>query len=548
MKIPDWQQKAEAKRSEAAAKIPQEWQIPKSILEKSHSPFDILRNSGILSEREITITEDHDATDLVRKLASREYSSLEVTTAFAKRAAIAQQLTSCLTETFFDVALQRAQELDEYLERTGKTVGPFHGLPISIKESFSVTGVPTTLGFVSFLDRPVSTKNSALVEVLLAAGAVLYVKTNIPQTMMTADSHNNVFGRVLNPYGKDITAGGSSGGEGCLVALRGSPLGVGTDIAGSIRIPALCCGLVGFKPTVGRVPYGGQTSAARPGMVGVAPTAGPICHSARDAELFLRVVFNSNAADLDDGALGISWTEPKPSSILTIGIMPEDPERPIHPPMKRVLADAVHSLTAAGHRVVDLTKKMTFVSKACEVSWEYFSMDPDRTPLGHIARGGEPPIPSLHFTYNLDGTGPEPDLRKLFELNVARNEITAQMRELFVENQLDVILGPGYQSCAVAHDAYGLPMYTVLANLVDVGCHIHVYRSFTDNSKYPACVLPIGSANEAADKAFIREVDYVPPYQPQMIEGAPCHVQVIGRRLKDEILAHAVSAIERAFQ
>ncbi|KAJ6097040.1 hypothetical protein N7499_001414 [Penicillium canescens] len=515
MKIPDWQQKAEAKRSEAAAKIPQEWQIPKSILEKSHSPFDILRNSGILSEREITITEDHDATDLVRKLASREYSSLEVTTAFAKRAAIAQQLTSCLTETFFDVALQRAQELDEYLERTGKTVGPFHGLPISIKESFSVTGVPTTLGFVSFLDRPVSTKNSALVEVLLAAGAVLYVKTNIPQTMMTADSHNNVFGRVLNPYGKDITAGGSSGGEGCLVALRGSPL----ELVPTSQAP------------FGSLHYA-VTSAARPGMVGVAPTAGPICHSARDAELFLRVVFNSNAADLDDGALGISWTEPKPSSILTIGIMPEDPERPIHPPMKRVLADAVHSLTAAGHRVVDLTKKMTFVSKACEVSWEYFSMDPDRTPLGHIARGGEPPIPSLHFTYNLDGTGPEPDLRKLFELNVARNEITAQMRELFVENQLDVILGPGYQSCAVAHDAYGLPMYTVLANLVD----------------YPACVLPIGSANEAADKAFIREVDYVPPYQPQMIEGAPCHVQVIGRRLKDEILAHAVSAIERAFQ
>ncbi|OQD79391.1 hypothetical protein PENANT_c052G06155 [Penicillium antarcticum] len=532
MTIPGWQQKAETKRSEAAAKIPQEWQIPKSILEKDYSPFDVPRKSGILNDREIAITEDYDATDLVRKLASREYSSLEVTTAFAKRAAIAQQLTFCLTETFFEVALQRAKELDEQLERTGKTIGPFHGLPISIKESFSVTGIQTTLGFVSFLERPVSTKNSALVDVLLAAGAVLYVKTNIPQTMMTADSHNNVFGRVLNPYGKKITAGGSSGGEGCLVALRGSPLGVGTDIAGSIRIPALCCGLVGFKPTVGRVPYGGQTSAARPGMVGIAPTAGPLCHSARDAELFLRVVFNSNAADLDDGALGISWLEQKPSSTLTIGFMPEDPERPMHPPMKRVLAEAVQKLTAAGHRVVDLAKEMNFVAKACDISWEYFSMDPDRTPLAHIARGGEPPIPSLHFTYDLEGTGAEPDLRKLFELNVARNEITAQMRRLFVDNQLDVILGAGYQSCAVEHDAYGLPVYTVLANLVD----------------YPACVLPIGNANKAADKAFIREVDYVPPYQPQVIQGAPCHVQVIGRRLKDESLAHAVSAIERAFQ
>ncbi|KAJ5775005.1 uncharacterized protein N7511_000016 [Penicillium nucicola] len=532
MSAPSWQQRAEAKRSEVAAKIPTEWQVPKSILEKDSSPFDIPRESGILSEREIAITEDHDATDLVHKLASREYTSLEVTTAFAKRAAIAQQLTSCLTEIFFDVALQRAKELDEHFERTGKTVGPFHGLPISIKESFSVTGIQTTLGFVSFLDRPVSEKNSALVDVLLAAGAVLYVKTNIPQTMMTADSHNNVFGRVLNPYGKDITAGGSSGGEGCLVALRGSPLGVGTDIAGSIRIPALCCGLVGFKPTVGRVPYGGQTSAARPGMVGIAPTAGPLCRSARDAELFLRVVFNSNAADLDNGALGIPWIEQNPSSTLTIGIMPEDPARPMHPPMKRALAEAAQKLSASGHRVVSLDKEMKFIARACEVSWEYFSLDPDRTPLGHIAKGGEPHIPSLHFTYNLEEVGPEPNLRKLFQLNVSRDEITAKMRQLFVDNQLDVILGAGYQSCAVEHDAYGLPLYTVLANLVD----------------YPACVLPIGSANKAADKAFIREVDYVPSYQPRLIEGAPCHVQVIGRKLKDESLMHAVSTIERAFQ
>jgi amidase len=481
MTVPDWQQKAETKRSQAAAKIPQEWKIPKSILGKGYSTFDIPRQSGILSDHEVDITENHDATDLIRKLASKEYSSLDVTTAFCKRAAIAQQLTSCLTETFFDSALRRAKELDDHLATTGKIVGPFHGLPISIKDSFSITGIPTTLGFVSFLENPLSVHNSALVEILVTAGAVLYVKTNIPQTMMTADSHNNVFGRVLNPYSEKVTAGGSSGGEGALVALRGSPLGVGTDIAGSIRIPALCCGLVGFKPTVGRVPYGGQTSPSRPGMTGIAPTAGPLCHSARDAELFLRVVFNSNAADLDDGALGIPWIEPARQSILTIGIMPEDPQRPIHPPMQRVLAEAERKLKAAGHKLVDLTAKMDFMSTACGVAWEYFSIDPDRTPIGHIARSGEPPIPSLRFTYKLDGTGPEPDLRKLFGLNVSRNEVTAQMRQTFVEGKLDIIIGPGYQSCAVAHDEYGVPMYTVLENLVDVS-HCNPDKVNSDSS------------------------------------------------------------------
>ena len=341
MSTVDWQQKSEIKRSEIAAKMPAQWQIPQSFLEQGHSAFDIPRRSGILTERELEITELHYATDLVQKLTSGKYSSVEVTTAFAKRAAIARQLTSCLTEIFFEAGLRRAQELDDHLVAIGEPVGPLHGLPVSIKESFGVTGIQTTLGFFSFLDRPPAAQNSALVDILLEAGAVLHVKTNIPQTMMTADSHNNVFERVLNPYKQGLTAGGSSGGEGALVALRGSPLGVGTDIAGSIRIPALCCGILGFKPTVGRVPYGGQTSASRPGMTGIAPTAGPLCHSARDAELLLKVVFDSNAADLDDGALGLPWSEPAPQTILTIGVMGEDLQRPIHPPMQRTLAEAV---------------------------------------------------------------------------------------------------------------------------------------------------------------------------------------------------------------
>lgn len=261
-----------------------------------HDPTNVLGipgRCGILNKQELNITENCDATALLENLASGQFTAVEVTTAFSKRAAIAQQLTNCLTETFFEMARNRARELDDHLAATGKTVGPSHGLPISIKESFSVSGIPTTLGFVSFLDRPPQATNSALVDVLLAAGAVLYVKTNIPQTMMTADSHNNVFGRVLNPHRLNLGAGGSSGGEGALVAMRGSVLGIGTDIAGSIRIPALCCGVVGSKPSVGRVPYGGQLSGARPGGTGIAPVAGPLCHTVRDAELLLKVVFST---------------------------------------------------------------------------------------------------------------------------------------------------------------------------------------------------------------------------------------------------------------
>lgn len=473
MTVPAWQEKAAAKRAEADAKIPSEWRLPAEVLEQTkdnQSVLDVPAKCGLLSKAELAITEIQDATALRDKLAAQELTAIEVVTAFCKRAAIAQQLTSCLTETMFPQALARAKELDAHLKLTGKPLGPLHGVPISLKETFNLQGVHSSLGFVSFLNHPPSTENSALVDILLAAGAVLYVKTNVPQTMMTADSHNNVFGRVLNPYRETLTAGGSSGGEGALIAMRGSLLGIGTDIAGSIRIPALCCGTVGFKPSVGRVPYAGQKSAGRPGMTGIAAVAGPLCHSVRDAELLLRVVFDAPTDDMDDMALGFPWIEPSTPSTqpLTIGIMPEDPHVPLHPNIQRTLGMAVEKLANAGHRVVDLSSQISFLSSASDLSFRFFRIDPDQTQLQHICDSGEPAIPSLRFTYDLEGKGSEPTLRELFDLNVAKASIAAQMRQIYLDNKLDVIIGPGYQSTAVPHDTYGVPVYTVIANLVDV--------------------------------------------------------------------------------
>lgn len=475
-----WQEKAALKAAQAAQKIPKQWRLSPDLLSSSKnasSVLDIPAKCGILTEKEIDITENYDATALLDKLACREFSSVEVTMAFSKRAAIAQQLTSCLTETFFDIALSRAQQLDDHLAKTGKTAGPLHGLPISLKESFSVTGIHTSLGIVSFLDRPPKSENAALVEVLLAAGAVIYVKTNVPQTMMTADSHNNVFGRVLNPHRLNLTAGGSSGGEGALIAMRGSILGVGTDIAGSIRIPALCCGVFGFKPSASRVPFGGQTSPMRHGMAGIMPVAGPLCHSTRDAELFLKTVFNSNAADLDESVLGVPWAVPQQRPILTVGIMPEDPQCPLHPPMQRTLKTVVNKLEACGHRIIDLSDQMPSLSEVSDLSSWYYTMDPDRVVLDNVTMSGEPFIPSLKSTFDLEGKGPEPHLRKFFDMNLIWGKLLSQMRQVFVDNKLDLILGAGYQSPAVPHDKYGYPMYTVFSNLMNVsqsgmlGCH-----------------------------------------------------------------------------
>lgn len=240
-----WESIAARKKQEQAARIPKDWLLPAHIDVFHNNALEVPASCGLLSEHEIQIT-NHDATALVEELAAGRLKSVDVVTAFCKRAAIAQQLTNCLTEMFFDTAIEHAKSLDEYYEKNGKPRGPFHGLPISLKDSFRIKGLDASIGIASLCCKPCTT-NSPLVDLLVEAGAVLYCKTNVPQTLMALDSHNNIFGRVINPANRHLTPGGSSGGEGALVAMRGSPLGVGTDVGGSIRIPAACNGLYGVK-------------------------------------------------------------------------------------------------------------------------------------------------------------------------------------------------------------------------------------------------------------------------------------------------------------
>lgn len=208
--------------------IPSQWKLPAELL--ASLPTDV---TGIpaqfLTAREAELTQ-LTASELARKIAARQVTSREVTLAFCHRAAIAQQLVNCLTEIFFDAAIARAEELDRILAQTGKVVGPLHGVPISIKDHFNIKGLETTGGYVSYANRGPVEKDALAVETLRNAGAVLYVKTNNPQCMMVLETVSNIYGRTLNPRNIKLGAGGSSGGEGALLALRGSPLGLGSDV------------------------------------------------------------------------------------------------------------------------------------------------------------------------------------------------------------------------------------------------------------------------------------------------------------------------------
>ncbi|TIC89846.1 Acetamidase [Colletotrichum higginsianum] len=265
-----WEVIASRHRAKQQQAIPQAWTIPDSKLKELSGTgtghegrliaLNALGKSALLTEKELDISGNYTARELLDKIHGRDLSSEEVTLAFCKRAAVAQQLTSCLTEIFFHQGIARARQLDQHMIATGRPFGPLHGLPISLKDSFVIEGHHATVGYVEFLKRPPPTANSAMVDLLLDAGAVFFCKTNIPQTLMTADSENNIFGRTLNPHKTSLTAGGSTGGEGALISFRGSVLGIGTDIAGSIRIPSLCCGIYGFKPTADQLDTAHQLS------------------------------------------------------------------------------------------------------------------------------------------------------------------------------------------------------------------------------------------------------------------------------------------------
>ena len=132
--------------------IPPTWRLPPiTLLNAPKDTLSTIRSCDILTPDELSWTETNDVAVLVSLLAKREVSSEQLTAAFCKRAAIAQQLNRCLTEIFFERALGRARQLDEFLVKTGKVVGPLHGLPISIKDRFDVEGIDSTVGMYSYL-------------------------------------------------------------------------------------------------------------------------------------------------------------------------------------------------------------------------------------------------------------------------------------------------------------------------------------------------------------------------------------------------------------
>lgn len=181
------------------------------------------------------------------------------------------------------------------------------------------------------------------------AVAIHFASTTMPQTGMMLQTVSPLYGRTLNPFNRDFSAGGSSGGDGALVAMRGSPFCPSTDIGGSIRAPGAFNGLYAIRPTADRIPKFGMLSAA-PGQTSIKVSCGPTCHSVDDVEFVTKLLTqHADHIGYEPTAVSLPWRKVEMGSPLAFALMKTDGVVTPQPPVLRALAESAAKLRAAGH-------------------------------------------------------------------------------------------------------------------------------------------------------------------------------------------------------
>jgi len=284
---------------------------------------------------------DYDASALAEAIQLRKLSAIDVVEAHFERIEKLNKKYNALVTLDKSRAIQRAKEADRDLAQ-GKLWGPLHGVPVTIKDSLQTAGLRTTVGYKDYSNF-VPDDDAWVVKKLRDAGAIVIGKTNCSKLCGDIQTTNKIFGTTNNPWNVERTSGGSSGGEAAAVALGLSPLGIGSDTGGSIRVPASYCGVFGLKPSIGRIPRDGllplhSEGHARPDSLTV---VGPMARSIRDLILCYQVLTDDWIRQADGSARPkIYWTH-------------EFGARPIDDEVARVLDGAFSALVDCG---VDLVK------------------------------------------------------------------------------------------------------------------------------------------------------------------------------------------------
>lgn len=530
-----WEVKAQQARNArhaSLAKVEPTLQLPDALPTSSQRlPVEYL------TPREYDLTTSYTALELLKRLREKTTSAEELTRAFLRRAAIAHHATNCLTELMWDEAIERAK----YLDSLSEPLGPLHGLPISVKEhqGMHLYKRPVDCAYVSWIgtQSPYSHLNQRLWD----AGCIFYARTNQPQTLQCIETNNNIYGRTVNPWNRNLSSGGSSGGEGALIGMRGSLLGIGGDIGGSVRVPAANNGLYGLKPTAKRLGVAGMT-AAMGGSEGILATYGPIATDRETIDLFMEVVLDGQPWKTDPSLETRPWTPVTIRKPLKIGIMWSDGVVKPHPPVRRALNYVVEYCKRAGMTIVDWEPLDHGPTWDLYVSLLY--PDSGAAARAPIDASGEPMLPLIKWITVNQPESKERTIHEYWDLIVQRETYKAKYAAHWNAtaaddgHEVDVILCPAGPGAASLHDTAKYWPYTSHWNLLD----------------YPAAVFPSGvfvdPLKDPKDTSYqpMNEQDAYNHnlYDAQKFGGAPISLQVVGRKGMDEEVMAALREIEGA--
>ncbi|KAE9380775.1 putative general amidase GmdA [Stipitochalara longipes BDJ] len=542
-----WKELGEAKRDSVNALIPKAWLLP-GPLPPPTEQRDVTGKyiQQYLTPREIEITET-DAVGIVKNTTTATWKAREVAEAFCHRAALAHQMVHCLHEIFFEAAINDAQLLDEYYAQHGKPLGPLHGLPVSLKDQFHVRGVETTMGYVGWIGTFEGKKGtgkekvyeSEMVTELRNLGAILYCKTSVPHTLMAGETINNIIGYTWNPKNRHLATGGSSGGEGALIGLKGSPVGFGTDIGGSIRIPAAFNGLYGIRPSSGRLPYEGMANSMD-GQNSILSVVGPLATSVGALKLVIKGLLTQQPWLHDPLVSEIPWRHEKEQEVLDIvkagsgeqlvfAIMPDDGVVRPHPPVRRALDIVVKTIEKLGHKVVEW--KPPAHARCNDLVFKIWAFDGGEDVHTALGLAGEPMCTPVSSFYGVKKE--QYNASQISAINVLKRQYQKEYMEYWNKTAsytgtgrpVDAIISPLAPFAAARPDMYDYYGLSAWVNLLD----------------YSSAILPVTLVDKNID---VVDVDYTPKnptdekihrgYDPELYHGAHVSVQVVGRRFQEE--------------
>ncbi|SPQ27180.1 4d5488d3-8290-446a-b4cc-13cd47e22ab9 [Thermothielavioides terrestris] len=529
-----WKEAVADKLRADNAKIPEQWRLSADVIAAAKSRKQIAGDfiEDLLDSETLHIT-SADAPDLVAAMANGSLTAVQVVTAYSKRAAFAHQLSNLLLEIGFENALARAKELDDYFNTNNKLIGPLHGLPVTLKDQFHIKGLGTSMGFVGWIDTFEGKKGtgkekifeSQVVQELWSLGAIPIGKTTLVQTLWAPETNNNILGYTWNPFNQRLSSGGSSGGEGVMQALRGSAFGLGTDVGGSVSMPASFQGLFSLKPSSGRISFRGVANTG-PGQQVMPTTVGIMGRSVAVLKLVFKSLLSTEPWLRDPNTLPTPWrmekeydAERESGYKPAFGFMPHDGVVTPHPPISRALGIVKKALENSGYQLLDWVPPSN--NESAEIHGPIARGDGCPDAYEAIQLSGEPIVPEIANVFpggKLRKPMPLPEYEQVVvHMHDYRNRYNdywmASAQRTGTGRPVEAVISPVTPYAAILPGKFKYSQYTSSLNVLDL----------------PSVVIPVTFANKAVDK-MMQKYTTVPPLRCSY-SGAARYTRTYGEEL-----------------